>query len=135
MTIDELKTAYDAGEYNTKVPYPTKGHYSSDHIFDENLTVKENREMVQQKNLEYKAAVDAHRADQMRLNTKLHADAIAATAEYLEYDLGEDVAARVAIEVEKRAYNDHHSSMHDYFIYLYEYADFAVAIIDAYNDR
>jgi hypothetical protein len=48
MDINEIRNKYNAGEYSYKADIPKK--VKPDHVFDEELSVKRNRELVQEHN-------------------------------------------------------------------------------------
>ena len=50
MSIDELYNNISAGQYGSSVPYPSGKHYPEDHIFDEEKSVRWNREKVVEEN-------------------------------------------------------------------------------------
>jgi hypothetical protein len=122
MTIDEIRAKYDAGGYTYKVNIPSK--VCSDHVFDEELSVKRNRELV----LEHNDNVDQLRRDRNRiqheLDEQLTYDVIVYMMEY--YDLTE----RQAKIVENFVYQHYHSSMSDYFGYIDAFADFAFLLTE-----
>lgn len=74
MSIEEIYNNISAGQYDASVPYPSVKRYPKDHIFDEEKSVRWNREKAaeennkrQQKLADYRASVlageDAFRSD------------------------------------------------------------------------
>lgn len=55
MTREELLKRIDNKEYEPNMEYPKRRIISDNTILDENLTVKQNRELVKEKNDEYRA--------------------------------------------------------------------------------
>lgn len=74
MSIEEIYNNISAGQYGASVPYPSGECYPEDHLFDEEKSVRWNRERAaeennkrQQKLADYRASVrageDAFRSD------------------------------------------------------------------------
>lgn len=123
-SIEELRNAYNAGEFNTKLPFISPmAKFKKGHIFDENQSVKWNNEQVDLKNAEIDKQIKVYKADNSRLSCKLDEEIIRALQD--EYELNEDQARKIKAYV----YNEFHSSMHDYFYYLDEIAQLAKDII------
>lgn len=122
MDIAEIKSKYDAGEYTYKADIPRK--VKPDHVFDEELSVRRNRELAQ----EHNDSVDRLWRDKTRiqgeLDKKLTYDVVVYIMEY--YGLTEHQAKIV----ENFVYQHHHSSMCDYFGYIDTYADFAFTLME-----
>lgn len=66
MTIDELYNNISAGQYDSSMPYPSGKRYPEDHVFDEEKSVRWNREKVAEENkkrqqdlADYRASVRA----------------------------------------------------------------------------
>lgn len=117
MTLTEIYDAYRNGEYNYtgEVIKPV----ADGHIFDENLSVKRNREMVEEQHELAKASRTLYQAESAALDRKLNDDIEAALME--EYE----ITAPVAALVRGYAYQQWHSCMHDMFANLPELAEFA----------
>lgn len=122
LDIDEIRVNYDKGAYTYKVDIPAK--VKPDHVFDEELSVKRNRELAQ----EHNDNVDQMWRDKNRLqgelNQRLTDDVVAYIME--NYGLTEHQAKLV----ENFVYQHHHSFMCDYFGYIDTYADFAFMLVE-----
>lgn len=120
MTLTEIYDAYRNGDYTYKgeiiKPVP------KDHIFDENLSVKRNREMVEEQHAVAKASWTKCQDESGALTRKLNEDIEAALME--EYE----ITAPVAALVRGYAYQQWHSCMHDMFANLPELAELAEEI-------
>lgn len=121
LDIDEIRVNYNNGVYTYKADIPNK--VKPDHVFDEELSVRRNRELAQ----EHNDRVDQLQRDknkrQRELNEQLTRDVVVYMME--NYDLTE----RQAKIVENFVYQHHHSSMSDYFGYIDTYADFAFMLL------
>jgi hypothetical protein len=122
MDIDEIRNKYNAGEYTYKVDIPKK--VKPDHVFDEELSVRRNRELAQ----EHNDNVDQMQRDKNRKQRELSEQLTKDVVEYIMayYDLTD----RQAKIVENFVYQHHHSFMCDYFSYIDTYADFAFMLVE-----
>lgn len=121
LDIDEIRNKYNAGEYTYRVVIPKK--VKPDHIFDEELSVRRNRELVK----EHNDSIDQLWRDKNKKQSELDDCFTKDIVEYIMayYDLDE----RQARIVENFVYQHHHSSMCDYFGYIDTYADFAFQLL------
>ena len=107
MNIEEIRVKYYNGDYECKmdIPYAVK----ADHIFDENLSVKRNREMAEEHKFAIREMQKERNTKNAELRKKLRYDVI----HYIinTYDMSE----AQAIIVEACVYNNHHSFMNEYF--------------------
>lgn len=123
-SIEEIKNAYVAGEFTSKNPFSLKkDKLKEGHIFDENKSVKWNKEQVEAHNNLIDNRIKEYREDQSRLSKALHEETIEALQN--EYSLNRKQAERVQSYV----YAEYHSSMFDYFQYLAEVAELAEDVI------
>ena len=122
MDISEIREKYDNGDYTYKADIPKK--VGNDHIFDEELSVRRNRELAQEHNKKVAELRAEAQKKQNLLDWQLTADVINYITE--NYYLNE-VQAR---KVERFVYQEHHSSMCDYFSYIDTYAIFVSDIIN-----
>lgn len=120
MSIETIKDNYKNGEYNPKIPYPKIKKYPTDHVFDENKSVKWNREQVEIENAKQQELLKMYGEEKRRLNNKLHDDVINTLTE--DYGLTKDVAKIVESYVSLEHQDD-------YFYYLDEMANFANDIL------
>jgi hypothetical protein len=125
MDISEIRAKYDAGGYTYKIDIPKK--VWDDHIFDEELSVRRNRELAK----EHNDNVDRLQKDANRIQGELHKQLTDDIVEYIMayYDLTEKQARLV----ENFVYQEHHSFMCDYFSYIDTYADFAFQLLPINN--
>lgn len=122
MHIDEIRVKYNKGEYSCSGSIPKK--LPESHVFDEELSVKRNRELV----VEHNNNVDQMWRDRNKKQAELYNQLTDDIVEYIMayYDLIEKQARTVANFV----YQEHHAFMHDYFNYIDTYADFAFMLLE-----
>ena len=127
MDISEIRGKYNAGDYYYRVEIPTK--VPLDYVFDEELSVKRNRELV----IEHNEKVDQMRqkkiAQQRELDQKLTNDVVEYIMAY--YDLDE----RQARILENFVYQEYHSCMGDYFSNIDTLADLAFQLLPVKEDN
>lgn len=113
-SIYHVRIDYENGEYDNKIPYPRKSKLKEDHVFDENKSVKWNREEV----VRYNKSVDEerikYREETNRLSAKLHDDIINALVN--EYNFTKNQANKIY----DYAYMHWHSCMSDFLNNLEE---------------
>jgi hypothetical protein len=120
MDINDIRKLYDEGHYTYKDPVNRdKMRLPEDYVFDENLSVKRNREMVKEHNDEVEQFKRIKRDRQAELDRQLTEDVVAYIKEY--YDLTEAQARLVEMWV----YREKHSFMCDYFSNIDTFAEFA----------
>lgn len=125
LQINEIRAAYENGQYTYKDPtIQNKGRLPADYIFDENLSVKRNREMVIEHNNQIEYFKRVKQAKQAELDRKLTEDVVAYIVD--AYNLTE-AQARI---VEMFVYREKHSFMCDYFSYIDTFAEFADDVIN-----
>jgi hypothetical protein len=119
--IDEIRRKYNDGGYTYKKTIPAKVRL--DHVFDDELSVKRNRELVQ----EHNNKVDRLQRDKTKRQTELNEQLTNDVVEYIMayYSLTEEQAKIV----ENFVYQHYHSSMSDYFCYIDVLADFAFMLL------
>lgn len=123
MDISEIRTAWDNGEYIDRCDIPSK--VKDGHVFDENLSVKRNREMVQEWNENVDKLTKEHRARQGALYQKFTNDVVNYLMSVYRFN---ELQAR---KIEGYVYAEKHSFMSDYFGFLDEFADVVQSIIEA----
>lgn len=124
MDISKIRENYNNGYYN--VPYTEPMiMLPADHVFDEDLSVRANREMVEEHNKKCDEQRRTRRAAQNSLEKQLRND----VTDYIieAYDL----TKRQAELVESFVYSEKHSFMCDYFSSIDDMADFAEDLIHA----
>jgi hypothetical protein len=121
MDIEEIRTKYYNGDYKYTVDIPTK--VSLDHVFDEELSVKRNRELAEEHNAKVDAIVAEKYENQKRLDEQF-------TYDVLDYLVNEcELSLRQARVIESFTFQEHHSYMGDYFSYIGTYADLAKELL------
>lgn len=126
MDIEDIQKAYWNGDYNYKMQIPDR--LNPLYIFDENLSVKRNREMVLEHNQKVE---DMHREKQIKsneLSVKLTNDVVAYIVS--TYDMNEK-QARI---VERYVYDKEHAFMNDYFSAIDEVAEMVESVLQASVD-
>ena len=130
LHISEIRDDYDNGKYSIS-------HYSefsellhlnklpSDHVFDEELSVKRNREMVEEYNNDIENKRMLKREKQSELDKQLTEDVVNYIKEY--YDLND----RQARLVEGWTYREKHAFMCDYFSSIDTFAEFADILVNS----
>ena len=121
MDIDEIRVKYNNGEYTYKVDIPKK--VKPDHVFDEELSVKRNRELAQ----EHNDKVDQMQQDKNRRQIELDRQLRSDIAKYIMANYG--LTEKQAYQVEGFTYQEKHAFMCDYFSYIDTYADFAFMLL------
>lgn len=122
MDINEIRKKYDNGGYTYNADIPKK--VRDDYIFDEELSIKRNRELIKEHNQKVDELIAEAQKQQNLLHWQLTEDVINYIAE--NYYLNE-VQAR---KVERFVYQEHHSFMCDYFSYIDTFAEFAETLIN-----
>ena len=125
MDINEIRAKYDAGDYTDKTPIPKK--ISEHHVFDEELSIKRNRELIK----EHNEKVDKLREEAQKKQNMLHWQLTDDVIKYItdNYNLSEPQARAV----ERFVYQEHHAFMCDYFSNIDTFADFASELINMEN--
>ena len=121
MNIEDIANAYWNGDYNYKMQIPDM--LNPLYIFDENLSVKRNREMVFEHNQKVEDMRKEQRIKSNELSNKLTNDVVAYIVS--TYDMNED-QARI---VERYVYQKEHDFMTDYFSTIDEVAEMVEAAL------
>lgn len=117
-TLEDIRKDYNDGVYVSKLKYPTAKKFPEGYIFDEDKSVKWNKEEVQRRNQEIADQYSAYRAENARLNNNLGDDVMnALVAEY-------GFSREQVLKIWGYAYNEKHSVMNDVFNFVTELADF-----------
>ena len=121
MDIEDIEAAYWNGDYNVKMKIPER--VSPQHIFDENLSVKRNREMV----LEHNEMVEKMQKEKWNKSNefryKLKNDIVVYIVQ--TYNINEDQAC----VIEEYVYDKYHSFMSDYFFFIDEIAEMVEEVL------
>ena len=131
--IEDIRKDYNNGKYTASYPKDNNGaavvKLSSDYIFDEELSVKRNRELVEEHNQKVAEIRDLKRQKQLELNKKLTEDVVEYIVE--SYNL----TYKQARMVESRVYSDYHSCMCDYFSCIDTFAEFADDLVNQVEEE
>ena len=128
-TLEDVGIDYNNGEYENTMKYPNKSKYKENHIFDEDQTVKWNREEVVRQNELIDLEKKAYSNESNRLNNKLYDDAVNGLME--EYKFNKKQAEKIWNYV----YAEKHSHMNDVFYFAGELADIIEEVIKLKNTR
>ncbi len=111
MDINDIMERYRLGDYRSKMTVPKK--VRPDHIFDEELSVRRNREMVE----EHNERVDLLRKEsyniQAELDKKLSHDICCYITETYH-----NISYEVAVKIKRFCYTHWHSEMYVFFNYI-----------------
>lgn len=120
--IETIKDRYASGAYNYRVKVPNK--LSDNHVFDADLTIRENRRLVEEHNAKVDELRKAYQEEHAKREKQLHKDVV----DYIVdcYCMSEEQA----VLIEYYVYNKYHSCMYDYFVEVDEFADFVKSVIE-----
>ena len=122
MNYETIINNINSGAYNNKMKYPMDAFLSENYIFDENLSVKENRKMVEEHNQKIKDEKQKYRNETIRITDKFHKDVV----DYLIQNFKLNKAQAELIL--SNAYEDGHSGGY------YEVFHNADTMVDRYID-
>ncbi len=122
MDIIEIRDNYNNGLYTCHMEIPAR--VKENHVFDENLSVKRNREMVAEHNQKVENMKREKQNKQNELHWQLTKDVVAYIVD--SYDMSEEQA----YIVERFVYVEKHSFMGDYFSYIDEVARMVEEIVE-----
>lgn len=122
MDISEIRYRYDNGYYTFKMTIPEK--VKENHVFDEELSVRRNREMVAEHNQNVENMKREKQNKQAELYNQLTNDVVTYIVD--SYDMSEE-QARI---VERFVYTEKHSFMCDYFSWIDEVASMVEEIVE-----
>lgn len=132
IDYDDVRQKLKDGEYDCKVKYPSREDfpkYPENHVFDENLSVKANREMIATENAKYDNAFRGYRVSQAAAEKRFNDDLNAAI-------MNDGVSLKTAEMIFGRAYEDGHSGGMDEVINGAEcLTNFALDIIEAEQNK
>lgn len=121
--ISEIRQAWDNGEYYCEIPVPNK--VREDHVFDENLSVKRNREMA----VEWNENVEQLKKDKMAKQADLYRQL---KEDVIGYLMGTyDFTYKQAEAIESYTYIEKHSFMCDYFSGIDSFAELVENVLNA----
>ena len=126
--ISAIGSLYSQGYYTDRIESEYKNKVPENHVFDEELSVRRNREMAIEHNAKVEEERAAHYKRQSELDKRLKEDVIAYILD--NYDL---TPAQAKI-VEHWVYVEKHSYMMDYFSNIDVFAAFADEIVNGNGD-
>lgn len=122
-SLEEIKRAFNNREYQYDVKIPAT--LTSSYVFDENLTIKENKRMIE----EHNAKVDALKKEKFEKNAAL---ARQLTQDVIDYLVGEyGFTPKQAQKIQNYIYTEKHSFMSDYFSAIDDIASFVSDVIES----
>lgn len=121
MEIKEIYKKYNNGDYSCKMAVPQS--VKENHVFDENLSVKQNREMVR----EHNERVTTMRREKDRKNNELHLQMRKDVIQYIANTYG--ISYEQASIIESYVYAEKHSFMCDYFSVIDDVAEMVEKVI------
>lgn len=121
MEIDQIRKKYNKGDYTCHMNIPQT--VGENHVFDENLSVKQNREMVREHNEKVIAMQKEKREKNNELFLKMRNEVI----QYIVHTYG--LSREQASIVESYVYIEKHSFMCDYFSAIDEIAEMVEKVI------
>ena len=120
-SIEDIRKDYNAGLYRDNTILP--GKLREDFVFDEDLSVKENRRLVAEHNETVARMTREKMMKNTELDRKLHADVVAYIVDV--YNMTE---AQANI-VENYVYTEKHSFMGDYFSAIDDVAEMVERVL------
>lgn len=109
ITVDDVITKYERGEYNVDRSDYKLTKLASDYVFDEDLTIKVNRQLIEKYNLEVEQDLKRFREDTLSLDEKLIQELGLALSS--KYELSDNVGIHIA----RVAYDKYHGNMSVFF--------------------
>jgi len=105
FTFEDVRTNVRNGVFEGKVEYPEDGILKYDHVFDEDQSVRWNREQVSQHNSIVRSAKDSWTAEQNLMYNRFRTQLISAIMDDIRC-ISEETASKIFDE----AWSDGHSS-------------------------
>ena len=121
-SIEEIKQAWNDGEYRCDIEVPAK--VKEGYVFDEELSVRRNRELVFEHNEKAESMRLEKSAKQVELNKKFKNDVVDYIAD--TYSMSKEKAAKI----ESFVNINWHACMYDYFIYIDDVAQFVEELLE-----
>lgn len=130
MEINKIRSKYNNGDYTLSKDYAKEmfSRVPLNHVFDENLSVKRNRELVIEHNQRVSQLQKERQEKQAELSRQLSEDVVNYIIE--NYSLTKTQAQKV----ESYVYQEKHAFMCDYFAYIDTFADFAEDLVHLEDD-
>lgn len=122
MSLQEIRDAYNRHEYQYDIKIPPV--LADSYVFDENLTIKENKQKIQEHNANVEAMKKEKRDKNAELSRKL-------TNDVIEYLIGEyGFTRKQAEKVQNYVYIEKHAFMCDYFASIDDIATFVCEVLE-----
>ena len=125
ITATTIREKIENNSYKPTRTYPTVRKYSDNHIFDEDKSVKWNKEEVVRRNAELAAEMDAYRKEQSAKFREFEND----VSEMLVTEYGIPNKAIADKIVSKACEEGHSSGRYEILNYAIDYADFVEDIL------
>lgn len=126
MDSNEIRDKILNKEYETDMEYPKESRFSSNHIFDEEQSVRWNREEVERRNAEIENKKDEYRKARGDKFDEFVKDVKDMLIEH--YNINEN--KEIADKIYNKGYEDGHSGgMYEILNIVEDYGDFAEDII------
>ena len=122
--ISAIRDLYSQGYYTDKIESGYDHKVPENHVFDEELSVRRNREMAIEHNAKVEEERAAHYKRQSELNKKLTEDVVAYIVDNYDLSLAQAKIVEHWVYVEKHAY------MLDYFSNIDVFAAFADEVVN-----
>lgn len=117
MTIEQVKMNYMAGKYTIDFSIFHTTYLDNGYVFDENKSVKWNREQVKEFNRGVPAEIRRCREAQIQKDEEFKSDCIRAIRN--DYNFGDSTASKIFVY----CYAKYHSNMYEFFDNLEDIAE------------
>ena len=122
MSLQEIRDAYNRHEYQCDIKIPPT--LANSYVFDENLTIKENKQRIEEHNANIEALKKEKRDKNAELSRKL-------TNDIIEYLIGEyGFTRKQAEKIQNYVYIEKHAFMCDYFSAIDDIATFVSEVLE-----
>lgn len=128
MDIEDIKEKYDNGGYKYRPYHSIPAKVGKDYVFDENLSVSKNRELVAEHNQKVDAEIKEVREKNAALMSKLTEDVVTYIAN--TYNMTEFQARTI----EAYVYAHNHDFMIGYFDKIDEIAQLVECVLENGNE-
>lgn len=109
MTIEQVKMQYMMGKYDIDFSAFNTTYLDTGYVFDENKSVKWNREQVKEFNQGVPAEIRRRKEAQIQKDEEFKSDCIRAIRD--DYNFGEGTANKIFVY----CYAKYHSNMYEFF--------------------
>lgn len=130
MNFELIKDNINAEVYNNKIEYPSIKKYPENHVFDADLSVNKNRELVKEHNIKRDMLFGEYKNGEANAVTLFITDCVKAIMN--EFNFNESVATAIYYE----SYSRHHSGgYYEVVNGLHDLCDFVEIIIKASQEK